>query len=140
MTKFVEIKTSELIGLPLDWAIAQILGQPVEHYVNGNELQYDKKTCVIFKDMERWSPSLDWEQGGQLIDKFKPWISPPVNDPDPNEPYGWDAEIYDADGYEVIGKSIGCQTALIAVCRAVVIAKFGEVVKVPASLVKRGGK
>jgi hypothetical protein len=87
---------------------------------------------AAFDAMPRYST--DWSQGGPLIDKYKPWLSPPVGDPEDGDLYGWDAEIYGDDG-ELIADQDGCQTALVAACRAVVQAHLGDTVSVPAELV-----
>lgn len=150
MSQFVEVKTAELSGPALDWAVAKATGWqliPVPRDVDGahsgeviappdlgDDFRFPPRgkigPCYF---LQKWST--DWAQGGPLIDKYKPWISPPVNDPDPEQPYGWDAEIYDEAGFDVIGRAIGCPSNLIAICRAIVAAKLGDVVQVPAELI-----
>lgn len=125
MTEFVEIKTVELNGAALDWAVTKAEVYPGE---------MPAADILWGKYCSPYSPSTDWSYGGPLIDTHKIWLSPPCFDPYPDEPYGWDAEIYDDEGRKVIGHSIGCQTALIAVCRAIVLAKLGETVSVPMEL------
>ena len=133
MSQFVEVKTAKLIGPALDWAVAKAVGLTEEK----NGLRFDRagRPTVSGDFAIPYQPSTNWAQGGPLIDKYKPWISPPVNDPDPEQPYGWDAEIYDEAGFDVIGRAIGCPSNLIAICRAIVVTKLGDVVQVPADLV-----
>lgn len=127
----MEIKTSELTGAALDWAVAKATGaELVEH--QGDDLRVEICTGLA----AHWSPSTSWSQCGPLIDKYKPWVSPPVEDPDPEQPYGWDAEVYDEAGYDVVGRAVGCDSALIAVCRAIVSAKLGDTVDVPEELLE----
>lgn len=129
MSNFIEMKVGELAGAALDWAVA-VAGNEEPMHIRDSEPRLWNEDHSF-----GYSPSTDWEQGGPLVEKYKPWLTPPVRDPDPEEPYGWDAEIYDAAGHEVIGQAIGCPTALVAVCRAVVLAQLGPVVSVPAELV-----
>ena len=142
--EMVEVKTSELIGAALDWAVAVVEGwEPVRgstlrkvSVVLGIEIE-----CLAFagKHIEgampeprSYYPSTDWSQGGPLIEKYDVWLSP-ITD---CEPSGWDADVYELDGSEGTGvRTIqGCATPLIAACRAIVAAKLGDTVLVPAEL------
>lgn len=121
MNGFTEVKTAELTGAALDWAVA--VADEEEHpqvysgviYVNG-----PKKNALAME----YCPSTNWAQGGPLRDKYDVGIEPGVPD---GLPYAY-VPGRDLDG------SHG-ETALIALCRAIVAAKMGDVVEVPVELV-----
>lgn len=124
MSKMIEVKTDELIGSSLDWAVAKAEGWP---------------DCSNGVSNRVFRPSSDWGHGGPLIDKYLitiegPLISARTEDGMVNF---WDASI--SDDRETLG-SVCCradtnQSALVAACRAVVQLKLGDVVSVPAELV-----
>lgn len=144
MSQFVEVKAAELVGLALDWAIGEVLVAAGEMtrgpmaiglpYLSGRFVfGAGKETRLHLKDGSKhiehgcgspWEPSSDWGQGGPLRDKYDVGIEPGVPD---GFPYAY-VPGRDLDG------SRG-ETALIAICRAIVSANLGGVVKVPAELV-----
>jgi hypothetical protein len=164
MSNLIEVKAVELIGPALDWAVAQLQIQAGEITADSEEHSTgrpyftckfanpsiwgagrEKKGTFNTQTGRTWvehgpggdySPSTRWSQCGQLIDKYKPWLSPPVGNDQDDEPYGWDAEIYSDDGFEQIAHIVGAPTALIAICRAIVFAKLGETVKIPVELMQ----
>lgn len=119
-----EVKVSELQGAALDWAVCAAQVYPLEM----------QSPDIWSKYGAPYNPSSNWKYCGQLIEQYKPWISPPVKDP--CEPIGWDAEIYDPAGNEIIGRAMACDSALVAVCRAVVHAKLGDLVSIPDELME----
>ncbi|SIR65520.1 Protein of unknown function [Aeromonas sp. RU39B] len=108
MSDFVEVKTADLTGPALDWAVAQVEGV----------------ACTPHTIKRFYRPSTDWSQGGPLRDKYDVGIEPSVPD---GRPYAY-VPGRDLDG------SRG-ETALIAICRAIVAAKLGDVVQVPTALI-----
>lgn len=118
----VEVKTAELVGQALDWAV----GQTEEFKVGIAKLS--GSLWVRIEEQPRYGhhykPSTDWAQGGPLRDKYDVGIEPGVAD---GLCYAY------VPGRELDG-SFG-ETALIALCRAIVAAKLGDVVQVPAELV-----
>jgi hypothetical protein len=77
-------------------------------------LEFEGKTVA-------YSPSTKWAQGGPLIDQHASTVT---------------QAAYDAGWWAHIGNHIGeGKTPLIAVCRAIVAAKIGDVVGVPAELI-----
>lgn len=116
----VTIKTADLIGPALDWATAVAIGQPV-YVVEG--MPVDGHTCLICY-------SADWSQGGPLIDKFM--ITGGTDSGDDRLIY-WAYAGVARDGFPCLeGESF-----LIAACRAIVAAKLGDEVQVPAELVQQ---
>lgn len=137
MSKFVEVKTAELTGPALDWAVANVLGYecgrlPVKYRALGcnttDGLQYVIGQLYGASMVEEikarfFRPSTDWSQGGPLRDKYDVGIEPGAPD---GLPYAY------VPGRDLEG-SFG-ETALIALCRAIVAAKLGDVVQVPVEL------
>lgn len=134
MSDLSEAKAVELIGPALDWATAKACGIPAGIF-SGTIYRSDRRGDT-YGPGPAWNPSKNWGDGGPLIDEYKPWLSPPVGNDQDDEPYGWDAEIYSADGFEQLSHIVGAPTALIAVCRAIVAANLGETVLVPVELMK----
>lgn len=118
----MNIKTSELIGAALDWAVAKCEGAPIESPSGG----------VYWPTLCNYSPSTHWAQGGPIIEREKlntwfeaecPWHSVPAGP-------AWGA------GREGIYR-YGGPTPLIAAMRCLVASKFGEEVEIPIELGER---
>lgn len=142
MTDMIEVKTAELVGPALDWAVAEAEG--IQRFVMGNDWPgnsavsdaADRDRVVICNLIGRlvvarggwsdeWKPSASWAQGGPLIDKHKVSIAY-HNGPDCT-PMACLSGTHPA---------FECgETVLIAACRAIVAAKLGGAVRVPAALV-----
>lgn len=127
MSQFVEVNTVGLTGPTLDWAVAKVIGHSADWERSSG--------CLWFESNDHewlvWSPSTDWAQGGPLIDKHS---------------IDFNTQGVDVDGSQLIeatAQDFECmecwsaegETRLIAACRAIVSAKFGDAVKVPAELV-----
>lgn len=137
----IEVKTAELIGPVLDWAVATVDGEDV--IVHGvGQYRYDKRGGIhcckygctigprsITHDVPSYAPSTDWAQGGPLIEKYRLEI---VFSGSRSE--GWECVknwcYAEVDDTYPVG-----ETHLIAACRAIVEAKLGAVVSVPAELI-----
>lgn len=118
--EMIEVKTDELVGAALDWAVAKALG-----YYDGEDAYHNPAWMhggryIASKHM--FCPSTDWSQGGPLIEKYN--LAFRVRH------YEVDA-LYDA--YSKTYVAIG-RTHLVAACRAIVYARLGEVVKIPQEL------
>lgn len=136
--KTVVIETQNLEGLALNWAVAKALGwmdypedsidQGVHWYLDPERAPYCPRIAKI-----DWMPTNDWRQAGALVDdhiKRMGDCSEPVN--------GWDA-IPEGKQYFVMNHDSNMafgSTKRIAVCRAVVLAKLGTSVEVPAVLLE----
>lgn len=111
----MKIKTSELSGYALDWAVAECEGMAT--IVNGEPWIV---TGVFFGFRQRpFHPSTVWAQGGPIIEresiaihKHETWVANPDQK---TEAYG--------------------QTPLIAAMRCFVASKLGDKVDVPDELV-----
>lgn len=124
----MKIKTSDLIGAQLDWAVAVAVAAYCQE-TGSNDLHSGKHWVIHgFKPMrwDDWTPSTDWSQGGPLIERFGLEITRY------NENF-WAAIKkweYDFNDYYPVGETI-----LIAAMRAIVAAKIGEEIEVPEGLV-----
>lgn len=129
----MKVKTSELSGVQLDVAVALALGgeitrpQDAQVYLNGMHQLCGEAN----KRHSRYvfSPSTDWSQCGPLRDEFNVGIEP--GSASDGRRYAY------VPGRELDG-SFG-ETALIAICRAVVSAKLGYEVEIPDELMEVKG-
>lgn len=117
-----EVKTAELIGKPLDWAVDVATASIFD-------LHPDRTKKMIESILSgRYSPSTEWAQGGVLIGRFGVEImASPI-----------EGEKYAA----IAGSEEDCDwlrgdTHLIAAFRAIVAAKLGDVVSIPSELVNQ---
>lgn len=129
----VDVPANCLSDGALDWAVAIAEGlEPAltpPNYGNGVSLVYIVNTEPLYR------PSTDWSQGGPLRDKYR-------------------VAVYEVDGGKVAATLRGESptfwidegssdadatgpTALIAICRAIVASKLGDIVAVPVCLVSR---
>jgi hypothetical protein len=123
----MKIKTSELTGAALDWAVAKCEARNVE----------TKNGLVNWPYLTGYSPSTDWSHGGSIIERKKLAISPLID-------HTWAA--YAAEGTRVASAgqnetevfSWGFRhtgpTPLIAAMRCFVASKLGDTVDVPEEL------
>jgi len=116
----VKIKTSELQGVALDWAVAKAEGWGVEYLDDGIT------KCLLKKPPGRYAPSTNWAQGGPIIEWEKIGV----------EPWGanrsWLAQTYNEAG-RVTQRQYG-PTPLIAAMRCYVASKLGDEVEIPNEL------
>jgi hypothetical protein len=110
------MKTSELTGIALDWSVAKCEGVEVE-YIDDGITQ-----CLLRKTSGRYVPSIDWAQGGPIIEREKitvcfdtcrpRWVG-----------CDWDARLTEFG-----------ETPLIAAMRCYVASKLGDEVELPKGL------
>jgi hypothetical protein len=136
------MKTSELTGHALDWAVAKCAGllEPRE--------RYGKMVPSVVLDMEYWTngdpmvrlnpcpdayyraeydPSTNWEHGGPIIEREG--IST-VQQGDASE---WVASVYNYNEGDWRLHTTG-PTPLIAAMRCYVASKLGDEIEIPAEL------
>jgi hypothetical protein len=107
------MKTSELTGAALDWAVAKC-----EEACIGDGYY----TGIVLRDGEvKYAPSTDWAQGGPIIEREKIGID--------YSKVGW---IANADT-PTNGIGLG-PTPLIAAMRCYVASKLGDEVEIPEEL------
>lgn len=133
MTELIEVKTSELEGEALNWAVAQAEGFAVKLVRGG---RYGEPDSVWFVEAERYRVRLnyadEWARTGPLLVKHSIAI--------------WPTETNWAAHYRVMGarhyidtNEWDCDdtgpTALTAACRCIVRLKLGATVLIPVELV-----
>jgi hypothetical protein len=123
----MKIKTSELSGAALDWAVAMAENNDdcrdpyVTRTYDGKE-KYVRVTTFSGITTD-WEPSTDWAQGGPLIERGLLVLSP-----DPSD--GWRARSYmDLTSYKG-------PTPLQAAMRCYVASQLGDTVDIPPELTK----
>jgi hypothetical protein len=104
--KTVKVKTSELTGAALDWAVAEAEG-----------LMPSKNWTGMY-----YRPSTDWSVGGPLIERYEITV-------DPSRSGHWAAA-------NESGNWVESNSPLISTCRAIVASKLGDTVEVPEQLVE----
>ena len=130
MTDLIEVRVSNLVGAPLDWAVAMAEGfKPDPERLTNIWLNEEDPTSVSIRGVEMgygFRPSSNWEHGGQLIDKHSGTAQ--------HIP-GLPADLCYAGG--PAGAGVWCYgpTALIAFCRGLVNHKLGDTVQVPKELI-----
>lgn len=111
----MKIKTSELTGAALDWAVAKCEGY--EPFTDG--------ISWIIHHAETYQPlpkySTDWAQGGPIIERDK-------IDTNTSYPNTWVATCHDGS------KTCTGPTPLIAAMRCYVASKMGDEIEVPEEL------
>ena len=118
----MKVKTSELIGPALDWAVAKCVGVETTIWFRGSD--DPSGPAGWFYDYDRtipYTPSTDWAQGGPIIEREEIAVGK-----------GWEqwAAFKDADTEDgVLGP-----TPLIAAMRCYVASKMGDTIDVPDEL------
>ena len=125
MSEFVEVKTQDLSGAALDWAVAQAEGLPA--------LIYPTEPHYVYIDLPGrgcgpYMPSHAWFEGGSLIEKYALTLTP-FSMEFSGPPHYWTAQPWDERTLPADGP-----TALIAACRAIVASVLGDTVSVPKEL------
>lgn len=134
MTNMIEVKTAELTGAALDWAVAMAEGftPDPEHRTTVLSPQ-GVATSVSPRGASEgfgYRPSADWSQGGPLIQQN-------LVDFTVEHANVIFACLVDENGMWVLREGVyGCfgETYLIAACRAIALTKLGDTVQVPREL------
>jgi hypothetical protein len=116
----MKIKTSELQGVALDWAVAKCEGIELS---NGcyNRLLVDGRMSAGQKMLTPYNPSTDWALGGPIIEREKMTL----------EWTGEDWMAYIRHDEEYFGP-----TPLIAAMRCYVVSQLGDEVELPDELLQ----
>ncbi len=135
MTK---IKTSELTGPALDWAVAECVGLGKLHYTDVTGRISTLKTAVMVWSMElpgdghgdKFCPSADWSQAGPIIEREKLCIGARHT----NDEIHWDDDVLYWARTTTGGHLSYGSTPLIAAMRCYVASKLGDEVEIPEEL------
>ena len=123
------MKTNELTGAALDWAVAKCEGGTDFWYdtIATYWIKLDGKDRALSKGWSQsFTPSSDWAQGGPIIEREG------INtryDPDCNKAQAWEASD-DIDFFEAVYGP----TPLIAAMRCRVAFKLGDEIEIPEEL------
>ena len=118
----VTVKTSELIGPALDWAVAQCEARSEQERRENENLP-----CLV----SHFQPSTDWSQGGPIIDReCISLLYLYVTD----DPFRW-AATQKPTLKNVKPDAVYGPTPLIAAMRCYVASKLGDTVQIPRELV-----
>lgn len=125
----MKIKTSELIGPALDWAVAQC------EIIREDCRDRGFLVHMIGYGMRMPPYSTDWAQGGPIIEREFIEIRNQTSFSGGWEAWKW---IEEAQNYLIIGKQGSyCNSPLIAAMRCHVASKLGNEVEVPEELMGR---
>ena len=130
------MKTNELTGAALDWAVAQAEGDKVFRPRLGRPDDWDKEAYLKDGSDDRWvvrvqnptlayfvdwpyNPCGSWWQGGPIVERerINLW----------NEGYDWEASLF---GEHIVWGP----TPLIAAMRCYVASKLGDDIEIPTEL------
>jgi hypothetical protein len=133
-------KTSELTGAALDWAVAKCWWH--DEFDRKRVWVHNKKTRILnnsdvahdrrYYYSQEWKPSIDWSQGGPIIERDEICLQK-VGLFGEEEEFGpWAASIAENSGYG--------PTPLIAAMRCEVAFRLGDEVEIPEELIDNTGK
>lgn len=122
----MEVKTCELTGPALDWAVASIEKMPkdAESVVNGNPVVLRTYWGEVTE--LRCEFSTNWAQGGPIIEREEIGLNAENGE--------WYADCYNPR--DIVHCQCYGPTPLIAAMRCYVASKFGDRVEVPDELMK----
>ncbi|PZE12808.1 hypothetical protein DMX10_13980 [Pseudomonas sp. 57B-090624] len=116
------VRTAELIGAALDWAVGIAVGEHITRIVGDHP-----HVLINGQIAGRYLPSTDWSQGGPLIEKCMVRTQYAA-DTEKRADAGCLAQVW-----RPYAMAHG-DTLLIAACRAIVAANLGDEVQIPAEL------
>lgn len=128
------MKTSELTGAALDWAVAKCEDMSDSVYMP----LHNEGFSVVLEDGIIYSPRRDWSQGGPLIEREEIGVEPVYCD---GKLDGWRAAGHELEHDEVGDYIDGSDhmiygpTPLIVAMRCYVASKLGDEVEIPEELV-----
>lgn len=127
----MKIKTSELTGPALDWAVAKCEGVEVEHINDG----ITRCLLRVSPFTGRYSPSTDWLQGGPIIEREGITVSKYSPAALVESGCEWFSTTWDSTGsmYRVLEG----HTPLIAAMRYYVASRLGDEVEIPEDLINK---
>ncbi len=139
MTDLIEVKTADLSGEALGWAVGKAEGLDVflePPGYNGVPWRvFARYRGEAIEHTKRFNPWEDWAVGGPLIEKYQVALVPEAHDgmEGTERSERWFADVYYSGGEQYTTEH--CDTALIAACQAIVATEFGDTVQVPKDLI-----
>lgn len=145
MNDFYEVKTVDLVGAALDHAVAIAVGYRQDEEdcsaywaPDGGEVISISKCGV--EEGFGYRPSSNWAHGGPMLELVGAVVSfgdewqAFLKDGKAVRSSGFGASYLDVDSGNGDADGVG-ETPMVAVCRAIVAAKLGDLVQVPARLI-----
>jgi hypothetical protein len=117
------MKTSELTGAALDWAVAKCEG----FSATGYEARRLKMRGASFEIPKHWKPTEDWAQGGPIIEREGMALNM-------EDTHAWQAAMWWDDEDSKGDILMVGPTPLIAAMRCYVASKLGDEVEIPEEL------
>ena len=117
------MKTSELTGKTLDWAVTTIEEPDALRYGVADWIEQRRSKAIGDEFVHRYHQN--WNQAGPIIEREKINITTYGND--------WKAIIYHKCGLRIQSKRYG-STPLVAAMRCYVQSKMGDEVEIPEEL------
>ena len=130
----MKIKTSEVTGAALDWAVAKCEYDNRRYNYGSPCFSPETKRVYETQGLQEigvsFSPSTDWKQGGPIIERER--LS--VSEIPPSLGSGWNASKPASTpvGYKTWASG---PTPLIAAMRCYVASKMGDTIEVPSELI-----
>lgn len=125
MTDLIEVKTADLAGEALGWAVgkAEALDLILEPPQYGNPWRvFARYQGHATERTKRFNPWEDWALGGPLIQKYRVGFGL------------YSDSFFAVTGLDDLPGDADGSTHLIAACRAIAQAKLGDTVQVPKEL------
>ena len=119
----MKIKTSELTGAALDWAVAKCEGRGIEF--DDPRDPWLTRDGISDQPLHSYTPSTDWAQGGPIIEREMLAVWP-----------DFDTGRYFASADEGRGTDYTGDTLPIAAMRCFVASRLGDEVDVPDVLIQ----
>ena len=125
------MKTSELTGAALDWAVAKCEG--FTDYDHATETMLAPRKAYGRVNLDEYSYSTDWGQGGPIIERERIFLKPSKLSPTTSKRTSWGAHGF----YKYTEQKVHRHgdTPLIAAMRCYVASKLGDEVEIPEELV-----
>lgn len=130
---FYTVSLDEIDGPALDWAVAQAIGLSVQilpaYYQN-----LTRAYGVTPNGFSSFRPSSDWATAGPLLREYQVSLTPEAHFGAEGTEMSerWEATVFYSAGEQ--HTVAPCRNELVALCRAIVVTKFGEIINVPKAL------
>lgn len=132
MMDLIEVKTADLAGEALGWAVGKSEGLELElvppHYGNPWRV-FARYQATATEHTKRFNPWEDWTLGGPLADRHCKVVGFNKHIHEDGE---WRAFAYKSG--PLLMRLAGGESLLVAICRAIVLLHRGETVQVPKEL------
>jgi hypothetical protein len=135
----MKIKTSELTGAALDWAVAKCEGHEIDSLMGGAVWYWLKCSLTgALEVVEVFKPSTDWAQGGPILERERIKVAPNLGGT-------WHGQIRHTKEHPLSRHPVLSgwtnqhgPTPLVAALRCYVASKLGAEVDIPDELVLPG--